>query len=143
MQDEQPVPQWFTIKQASEYLGVAEPTLYRWMKDGFITYRKIGDSTRFRKQDLDAVVQVHPSEKDVERVQEFCPVCHHTELVAGTVQSTGRVYFHPATTKFWAFTTSDIPTEARMCARCGAITLFGDTSKLESLKPQAKAEDAG
>ena len=54
-------PGWFTIREAAEYLAIGEPTLYRWMRDGKITFRKIGDSTRFLKEDLDAFVQVFPS----------------------------------------------------------------------------------
>ncbi|MBV9215996.1 MAG: helix-turn-helix domain-containing protein, partial [Acidobacteria bacterium] len=56
--------EWYSIKEAAKYLNVGEPTLYRWMRDGKITYRKVGDSTRFLKQDLDAVVEIYPSAKD-------------------------------------------------------------------------------
>ncbi len=136
-------PRWYTIKEAAEYLGVAEPTIYRWMRDGSITYRKIGDSTRFLQEDLDRHVQVFRSAKDTETVKEFCPVCHHTELVRGSVQSTGLNYFYPEKTRFWTFRTSHIPTEAYMCTRCGALTWFGDKEKLAGLKretPPAEGE---
>jgi excisionase family DNA binding protein len=127
-------PAWYTIKEAAEYLGVTEPTIYRWMRDETITYRKIGDSTRFLQEDLDSHVQVFRSLKDVENVQEFCPVCHHTELIRGRVQSTGLNYFYPEKTKFWTFKTSHIETQARMCTRCGAVIWFGDKSKLANIK---------
>ena len=35
---------WYSIREAAEYLDVGEPTLYRWMREGKITYRKVGDS---------------------------------------------------------------------------------------------------
>lgn len=134
-------PQWFTIKQAAEYLAVGEPTIYRWMREGRITYRKVGDSTRFFQEDLDAVVQVFPSEKDVSRVREFCPVCHHDELVDGIVRSTGLIYFQPGKSKFWTLVDSNIPTSGRMCTRCGTITQRGDTTKLAALRVPEPAHD--
>lgn len=144
MSDEIQKPQWFTIKQAAEYLDVGEPTLYRWMRDNRITFRKVGDSTRFLQEDLDAMVRVHPSAKDLDRVTAVCPACNHTELAPGRMQSTGLLYFRPNTTKFWTFRTGDISTEARMCTRCGHISLVGDTAKLAALRettkdPKAKA----
>ncbi len=138
-------PVWFSIKEAAEYLGVKEPTIYRWMREGLITYRKVGDSTRFWQEDLDAVMRVYPTPEDASKVQEFCPVCHNNELVEGRVQSTGTNHFYPEKTKFWTFRSSNIPTRARLCARCGAITWFGDTAKLNALKlaePTENREDA-
>src|SRR5262245_32333444 len=38
---------WYSIREAAEYLDVGEPTIYRWMREGKITFRKVGDSTRF------------------------------------------------------------------------------------------------
>ncbi len=32
-------PEWFTIKDAAAYLEIGEPTIYRWMRDGQMTYR--------------------------------------------------------------------------------------------------------
>jgi len=132
-------PGWYTIKEAAEYLGVTEPTIYRWMREGTITYRKIGDSTRFLREDLDGHVQVFRSEKDVENVKEFCPVCHNTELIRGRVQSTGLNYFYPEKTKFWTFKTSHVETQATMCMRCGAVTWFGDKAKLAGIKKDGSA----
>ena len=135
-------PRWYTIKEAAGYLGVTEPTIYRWMRDKLITYRKIGDSTRFLQEDLDSHVQVFRSAKDSESVQEFCPVCHHNELIAGRIQSTGLNYFYPDKTRFWTFKTSHIETVARMCTRCGAITWFGDKTKLTGIKKTDPAPTA-
>lgn len=130
---------WFSIKEAAEYLDIGEPTIYRWMREGKITYRKVGDSTRFWKQDLDAVMEVHPSDKDIDKVQVYCPACHHDDLIEGSVQATGRTYFVPKKTKFWTLKDSNITTRARMCARCGAIVWFGDTVKLNALREEMKS----
>src|ERR1700704_4392712 len=92
---------WHSIKEAAEYLDVGEPTIYRWMREGRITYRKVGDSTRFWQEDLDSVMGVFRSDKDVEKVREACPLCHHDDLVEGTVHSTGLNYFRPKQAKFW------------------------------------------
>jgi len=132
-----PGPQWFSIKQACGYLGIGEPTMYRWMREGKITYRKIGDSTRFLQEDLDALVEVHPSKKDATRVREFCPVCHGTELVEGVVRSTGLIYFQPKKTKFWTLRDSNVALVSRMCAQCGAVFQFGNVEKLASLRASA------
>jgi excisionase family DNA binding protein len=128
---------WYSIKEAAEYLDVGEPTLYRWMREGKITYRKVGDSTRFWQEDLDAVMQVFHSTKDANRAREVCPVCRHEEMVEGRVQSTGLLYFRPGKAKFWTLKDSFVGTQARMCTRCGAIVWFGNVEKLASLRKQA------
>ena len=138
-------PKWFSIREAAEYLDVGEPTLYRWMRDGKITYRKVGDSTRFWQQDLDSVMQVFHSEKDLDNARELCPVCRHPEVVEGKVRGAGLVYFAPKKTKFWTFKDSFVDTNARMCTRCGSISWFGDTAKLAKLrlgKPQGDSSNA-
>jgi excisionase family DNA binding protein len=127
---------WYSIKEAAEYLDVGEPTIYRWMRDGKITYRKVGDSTRFWREDLDAVMEVFPSDKDLEKVQTFCPVCHHSEMVEGRVQSTGLNYFRPKKIKFWTLKDTNIETRGMMCKRCGAILWFGDVTKLNVVKTE-------
>ena len=135
---------WFSIKEAAEYLDVGEPTLYRWMRENKITYRKVGDSTRFWQEDLDSVMEVFHSGKDLDKAREVCPVCRHDELVVGKVRSTGLNYFSPAKTKFWTLKDSFISTTAKMCARCGAIIWFGEVSKLSNLRKQgASKEPAG
>jgi excisionase family DNA binding protein len=132
---------WYSIKQAAEYLDVGEPTLYRWMRDGKITFRKVGDSTRFWQEDLDAVMQIFHSAKDLDKAREVCPICRHDELLEGRVRSTGLNYFRPDKTKFWTLTDSFIGTKAKMCARCGAIVWFGDTAKLKALRIESEAGD--
>ena len=132
---------WYSIKEAAEYLDVGEPTLYRWMREGKITYRKVGDSTRFWQQDLDSVMQVFRSGKDAEKAREVCPACGHSELVEGKVRGAGLVYFVPQKTKFWTLRDSFVETTARMCARCGAIAWFGDTVKLAKLRSEAPPKE--
>ena len=73
---------WYSIKEAAEYLDVGEPTLYRWMRENKITFRKVGDSTRFWQEDLDSVMEVFHSTRDLDKAREVCPVCRHDMLVA-------------------------------------------------------------
>jgi excisionase family DNA binding protein len=132
---------WYSIREAAEYLDVGGPTLYRWMRDGKITFRKVGDSTRFRQEDLDSVMQVTYSTKDLDKAREVCPLCHHDELVEGNVQGTGLVYFVPKKTKFWTLKSSFVGTTGRICTRCGAISWFGDTAKLAKLRLASPAKE--
>jgi len=127
---------WYSIREAADYLDVGEPTIYRWMREGKITYRKVGDSTRFWQEDLDSVMEVFHSEKDVDKAREVCPVCRHTELVEGKVRGAGLVYFVPKKTKFWTLKDSFVETRALMCTRCGSVSWFGDTAKLATLRAQ-------
>src|SRR5215813_11585829 len=78
-------PKWFSIREAAQYMDVGEPTLYRWMREGKITYRKVGDSTRFWQEDLDSVMEVYHSERDLDKVRQVCPACRNPELVEGKV----------------------------------------------------------
>ena len=133
-------PRWFTIREAAEYLEVGEQTIYRWMREGRITFRKIGDATRFLQEDLDEVVQVFHSAKEAGKVREVCPLCHYDFLADGCVRSTGLIYFRPDKTKFWSLRDANIKTNARMCPNCGAITLFGDTGKLGKLLEAGKGK---
>jgi excisionase family DNA binding protein len=137
-----PKNKWYSIGEAAEYLDVGEPTLYRWMREGKITYRKVGDSTRFWKEDLDAVMEVFHSAKEVDKARGVCPICHHDELVEGRVRSTGLNYFVPKKTKFWTLKDSYVETIARMCTRCGGVVLFGELGKLEKLRVATPSKDA-
>jgi excisionase family DNA binding protein len=135
-------PKWYSIHEAAEYLDVGEPTLYRWMRDGKITYRKVGDSTRFWQQDLDSVMEIFHSGKDLDQAREVCQVCRNTELVEGKVRGAGLVYFVPKKTRFWTLKDSFVDANARMCTRCGAISWFGDTAKLAKLRTRHAQADA-
>src|SRR5215468_3165200 len=94
-----PSKKWFSIQEAAGYLDVGEPTIYRWMRENKITYRKVGDSTRFWQEDLDSVMEVFHSSRDLDKSREQCPICRHDELVEGTVRTTGLNYFTPGKTK--------------------------------------------
>ncbi len=132
---------WYSIREAADYLDIGEPTIYRWMREGKITYRKVGDSTRFWQEDLDSVMEVFHSDKDLDKAREVCPVCRHTELVEGKVRGAGLVYFVPKKTKFWTLKDSFVDTNARMCTRCGSIVWFGDAAKLLKLRAQPPQKD--
>jgi len=136
MSDEIPpeAPKWFTIKEAAAYLNIGEQTLYRWMRDNRITFRKVGDSTRFLREDLDAMIDVHFSDKDMDRARQVCPACHHRGLVDGAVQSTGNIHFRPKKSKFWTWRDGNVAVQSRMCPRCGSIVSFGDVQQLKSLQ---------
>ena len=132
-------PRWYSIKDAAEYLDIGEPTLYRWMREGKITYRKVGDSTRFWREDLDAMMEVFHSEKGLTSLKKACSTCHQGELVPGAFRSTGLMYFQPKKTKFWTLQDSNVEVEGYMCNRCGSVFLFGDTEKLTKLTEQQGA----
>src|SRR4051794_28302239 len=63
--------------------------------------RKVGDSTRFLQTDLESVMEVFHSERDLDKAKEVCPVCRHTEIVEGKARGAGLIYFVPKRTKFW------------------------------------------
>ena len=133
-------PKWFTIRDAANYLQIGEPTIYRWMRDGKITFRKIGDSTRFLQEDLDAVVVVHPSGKAGNNALK-CSACGSTNLVDGKCQSTGLMYFVPEKSKFWTLKTSTVPMKAKMCADCGHVNLNGNTEHLSEILNKNEGEE--
>ncbi|MCJ8332048.1 MAG: helix-turn-helix domain-containing protein [Lentisphaeria bacterium] len=126
-------PDWYTIKEAVDYLKIGEPTLYRWMRDGKITFRKVGDSTRFLKEDLDSVVSIHTRKKPAE-TKGRCSSCGSQRLMTGKLQSTGLLYFKPNKTKFWTLNESNVGLTAEMCADCGLIQFSGDLKKLKALR---------
>ncbi len=131
--EEQPSEDWFTIQEAAEYLDVSEPTLYRWMRDGKISYYKVGDSTRFKKHNLDMVAEKKVSEAEGELAANRCAVCGHADLSEGTIQSTGRVYFRPGDVDFFTFQEPMVEIRAFACPMCGHIQTRVDTDKLNDL----------
>ncbi|MFA5793613.1 MAG: helix-turn-helix domain-containing protein [Candidatus Brocadiia bacterium] len=124
---------WYSIREACEYLDVSEQTIFRWMKDGKLTYFKVGDSTRFRKEDLDLMITKHTGEKEAEKYGSRCVACGHSVLIPGSIAGTGKVYFKPAKTKFFTLLESNVNIEARSCPKCGFVQVFADTQKLNKL----------
>jgi excisionase family DNA binding protein len=132
---------WYTIHDAAEYLGVSEPTIFRWMKEGTLSFYKIGGSTRFSREILDAVIEKTTGSKEAEAAAGRCMACGHTVLIEGTLRGAGKMYFRPHRTKFWVFEESLVPTAARVCAACGTIQMRADTQKLNRLSPKGAQEE--
>ena len=129
-------PRWYSVPEAAEYLGISEPTLFRWMRSGLLSFHKVGGSTRFTREGLDAVVEKTTSRKEAEAAQGRCASCGHSVLVEGRLQGAGKLYFKPEKTKFWVFSESLVGTKARTCTACGYIQLHADTAKLSRLDPK-------
>jgi len=36
--------QWYSVREAAEYLAVSQPTIFRWMKEGHLSFYKVGGS---------------------------------------------------------------------------------------------------
>lgn len=126
-------PDWLSVREACEYLAVSEQTIFRWMKEGKLTYFKVGDSTRFRKEDLNLMVTKFTGEKEAEKYGTRCVACGHSVLVPGQIAGTGKVYFKPFKTKFFTLLESNVNLEARSCSKCGFVQIFADTQKLNKL----------
>ena len=126
---------WFTIAQAAEYLDVSEPTIYRWMRDGKLSFYKVGDSTRFKRENLDMVVEKYTGDREADYYGGRCVACGHSRLVPGKIQSTGNVYFRPSKARFFTLLEAFVRLEARVCPRCGFVQLFASTDRLDRLLP--------
>ena len=55
MSDEKRQQEWFTPKEAAEYLRVSVATIYRLTQQGRLPAYRIGTARRYRREDLDAV----------------------------------------------------------------------------------------
>ncbi|MBM4049733.1 MAG: helix-turn-helix domain-containing protein [Planctomycetes bacterium] len=128
--------EWLTIQEAAAHLKVSKPTIYRWMRSGALTFYKMGSSTRFRRDQMDAVAQKMTGQAEAQEVRRKCSVCGNTEFVSGRVRSTGLMYFQPEKTKFLVATDSFVSVEAVACTACGNVDLFADPEKLARLKPK-------
>ena len=128
--------QWFSVRDAAKYLGVSQPTIFRWMKEGTLSFYKVGGSTRFSQEGLDAIIEKTTGLKEAEIAAARCAACGHSVLIAGRLRGAGRLYFRPDKPRFWTLTEAMVPTDARVCAACGYIQLHADTEKLKKLKPK-------
>lgn len=132
--------QWYSVREAAEYLGISEPTVFRWMREGLLSFYKVGGATRFSRANLDAVVEKNTGRKEADAAAARCAACGHHDLLEGRIQGTGRLYFRPAAARFWAWEEGLVPTTARTCAACGYVQLHADTEKLSRLR--RKEDDA-
>ena len=126
--------QWYTIQEAAGYLGVSQPTIFRWMKEGILSFFKIGGATRFTEEGLEAVIEKTTGQKEAELAAGRCAACGHSVLVDGQLRGAGKLYFRPAKSSFWVLAEAMVPTRARVCAACGYLQLHADTVKLKRLK---------
>ena len=129
---------WYTVREAAEYLGFSEPTIFRWMKDGTLSFYKVGSGTRFSQESLDAVIEKTTGRKEAEAAAGRCASCGHNVLIDGRLQGMGKLYFRPVKTRFWTFEESLVSTRARVCAACGYVHLHAETEKLKRLSPAGK-----
>ena len=128
--------QWYTIQQAARYLGVSQPTIFRWMKEGSLSFFKIGGATRFSQEGLEAVIEKTTGQKEAELIASRCAACGHSVLVEGYLRGAGKLYFRPTKSSFWVLAEAMVPMRARVCAACGYLQLHADTTKLKRLKPK-------
>ena len=135
-----PTTRWLNVRQAAEYLGVSQPTIFRWMKDGSLSFYKVGGSTRFSTEGLDAVIEKSTGSKEAEAAQGRCTSCGHSVLINGKVQGTGRLYFRPSKTRFWVWKEGLVPLSTKVCAACGFIQMHADTSTLTQLMTDEERE---
>lgn len=133
---------WYSVKEAAEFLNVSEPTVFRWMKDGTLSFYKVGNSTRFTRETLEAMIDKRTGSREAGQKRLHCAVCGNSELLDGRLQGTGKMYFHLDKTKFWTLSTSQIATQARVCSACGHIQVFADVEKLASLRADANCDHA-
>jgi excisionase family DNA binding protein len=66
------MPEWLTVPQALEYLGVSRTTLYRWIREGRIRYYEPSGGRgrrRFKRAELEAFMRPsdEPGQQDAER----------------------------------------------------------------------------
>ncbi len=105
------------------------------MKDGTLSFYKVGGATRFSQEGLDAVIEKNTGAKEAERVAGRCAACGHNLLVEGNVRGAGKLYFKPGKSAFWVLHEAMVEAKARACIACGHIQFYVDADKLQKLKP--------
>jgi excisionase family DNA binding protein len=60
MNDTNASREWLTASQAMAYLQVSRPTLYRRIGDGSLRRFHMGRTIRFRREDVEALIQPEP-----------------------------------------------------------------------------------
>jgi len=107
------------------------------MRNGKLSFYKVGDSTRFKRENLDMAFEKYTGTDEARYYGTRCVACGHSRLVSGKIQSTGNVYFRPARTRFFTLLQSFVGMSARVCPRCGFVQIFTDTEKLDRLLREA------
>lgn len=130
--------EWLGITEACEHLQISEQTMFRWMREGKISYYKVGKSTRFLLEDLNRLVERVVGKPEGELLANRCAVCGNTRLVSGTLASMGDVIFKPEKTKFWVWEDSAVAVFARCCPACGHVQLQADIGKLKKLQDDSR-----
>jgi excisionase family DNA binding protein len=130
---EQGANRWYTVEEAAKYLGVSRPTVFRWMKQGTISFNKVGAATRFSKANLDAVVEKTTGQREAQGCAARCASCGNSEMTEGQLQGLGRLYFRPAKAKFWILEEALVPIRCHVCTACGYIQMHAETGKLRRL----------
>jgi excisionase family DNA binding protein len=49
--------EWLTVEEVAQYLKVSKTTVYRWTDEGRIKKYKIGRFNRYKKSELDQVME--------------------------------------------------------------------------------------
>jgi len=49
--------EWLTVEDVAQYLKVSKTTVYRWTKEGTLKKYKVGRYNRYKKSELDQVVE--------------------------------------------------------------------------------------
>jgi excisionase family DNA binding protein len=132
---------WYSVQEAADYLGVSQATIFRWMKEGTLSFYKMGGATRFSREGLEVLFEKTTGTKEADVIANRCAACGHSVLVDGQIRGAGKLYFRPAKSAFWVLAEAMVPTHARVCAACGYIHLHADTAKLKKLKAKPVDEE--
>lgn len=57
--------QFLTVAEAVEYAGVSRETIYRWLRDGWLTrYKRAANRTVIDPEELDEILRPKPEHRD-------------------------------------------------------------------------------
>ncbi len=62
-----------------------------------------------------------------------CPCCESSDMITGSIRSTGKVNFRPDNVKFAVSKTANVGVQGVMCLNCGYVGMTGDTVKARKL----------
>lgn len=58
------LPEFLTVDQVSQYLGVSKNTVYTWCSEGVLTSFKVGNTRRIRKEAFAKLINDNSSTKE-------------------------------------------------------------------------------